>query len=137
MTLLDQRVVELIDEYVDNRLVIHWETVQGFMFIYRTKRDLTHRGKPTGGYVSFFIEMKPGRYEWSISLPDDEPTYTWITENDMGWKWQGGGAYIAICPRNSNEQDWSEIEGMMTMYTDFVERQDNCHYFKGLLYICQ
>ena len=50
-TLLDQRVVELNDEYVDKRPVIHWETVYGFKYIYRTKHYLTHGGNPTGGYV--------------------------------------------------------------------------------------
>ena len=94
MNLWDQRVVELIDEYVDKRPVIHWETVYGFKFIYRTKHYLTHGGNPTGGYVYFFKEKNPGWHEWSISFSDDEPTYTWITENDTAWRWERGGEYM-------------------------------------------
>ena len=30
---LDQRIVEVIDEYLAKRLVIHWETVYGVKFI--------------------------------------------------------------------------------------------------------
>ena len=51
MTGLDQQVVELIDAYVDKRLVIHWETVYGVKFIYRPKHYPTHGGNPMGGYV--------------------------------------------------------------------------------------
>ena len=48
MALLDQRVVELIGEYLDKRPLINWETVYGCKFIYRTKHYLTHGGNPTG-----------------------------------------------------------------------------------------
>ena len=67
MTLLDQRIVELIQEYVDKRLVIHWETVYGVKFIYRTKHYPTHGGNPTGGFVHVNQERKLSWYEWSFS----------------------------------------------------------------------
>ena len=48
--------------------------------------------------------------------------------------WRGGGEYTGIVPSDFNEHDWSEIEEMMIMDSDFVERQ----YLKslqGLLHI--
>ena len=63
MTLLDQRVVELIGKYVDKRPVFNWATPYGFKFIYRTKRDLTHGGNPTGGHVYIYKERKRGWFE--------------------------------------------------------------------------
>ena len=72
-----------------------------------------------------YRERKPGWYEWSVSLSDDEPTFTWIIENDMGWKREGGGEYMGFLASDVNEHDWSDIEDMMKMVSDFMESQDN------------
>ena len=61
----------------------------------------------------------------SISFSDDEPTYTWITENDMAWRREGGGEYMVILLSDFHDYDWSEIEDMMIMDSDFMDNQDN------------
>ena len=76
---------------MDKRPAIRRETAYGFKFIYRSKRYLIYGGDPTGGYVYFDWERRPGWCAWSMTLSDDEPTYTWITENGMGRNWEGGG----------------------------------------------
>ena len=55
MTLFDQLIVEVIDEYVDKRLVIHWSTVSGFRFEFRSRLCPIHGRNPIGGYVSLYI----------------------------------------------------------------------------------
>ena len=83
------------------------------------------------GMCSSIKESKPGRYEWSISLSDDEPTYTWITENDMAWRWAAGGEYRWIFPCDFDEHDCIEMEAMMIMDSDVIESQDKRTDLKG------
>ena len=111
---------------------MHWETVYGFKFVYRTKHHLTHGVNPNGEYVTVYRERQPGRYEWSISLSDDEPTYTWATGNDMACKWEGGGEYMGISLSDLNDHDWSEIEYTMITGSDAMGGQDNCHILHTL-----
>ena len=67
----------------------------------------------------------------SISLSDDEPTYSWIIDNYMAWRSEGGGEYIAALPSDCNEHDCSEIGDLMIMASDFIDSQGNCNDSKG------
>ena len=60
-----------------------------------------------------------------LRFSDNGPTYTWIIENDRGWKREGGGEYMGLIPSDCNEHDWSEIEYMTIIGNHFMEGQDN------------
>ena len=61
------------------------EIVSVVKFISRTNNYLMHWGNQIGGYVFNFKERKLGWYKRVFNFLVDEPTYTWISENDRGW----------------------------------------------------
>ena len=42
----------------------------------------------------------------------------------MAWRWELSGEYMVILPHDFNEHDWSEIEDIMIMANNIMERQD-------------
>ena len=57
---------------------------------------------------------------------DDEPQYTWLTLNDMACKWEDDGRseYMAILPDDFHDHDWSHIDELLIMDSNYMQSQD-------------
>ena len=60
MSMLDERILDTIDKYVDKRPTSDGKPAYGFKFIYTAAHYITQRGNPSGGYVYFFRERRLG-----------------------------------------------------------------------------
>ena len=87
--------------------------------------DTSRMGSPIGGYVYVYKERKVGWYEWCINYLDDEPAYTCISEQDMGWTCAGGGEYMVIFHGDVNAYYLSDLEDMLVMDSSFMRNDDN------------
>ena len=125
MNRFDPRILDVINEYVYKRPVIDWKRVWGYTFIYKTRHFVTN-GYPRGGYVYFHRERKTGWYRWYMEYSDDEPQYTWLTLNDMAYKWEDDGRseYMAILPDDFHDHDWSHIDELLIMDSNYMQSQD-------------
>ena len=56
----------------------------------------------------------------------DEPEYTWLTLNNMAYKWEvdGRSEYMAILPADFHDDDWSHIDELLIMDTSYLKRLD-------------
>ena len=121
----DPRILDVINQYVYKRPVIDWKRVWGYTFIYQIRHFVTD-GHPRGGYVYVHRERKNGWYRWYMEYLDDEPRYTWLTLNDMAYKWEDDGRseYMAILPDDFHDHDWSHIDELLIMDISYLESLD-------------
>ena len=121
----DARILDVIKEHVSKRPVIDWKRVYGYTFMYKIRHFVTD-SHPRGGYVYFHGERKTGWYRWYMDCLDDEPQYTWLTLNDMAYKWEydGRSEYMAILPAYFHDDDWSHIDELLIMASSYLESLD-------------
>ena len=61
-----------------------------------------------------------------MDYSDDKPQYTWLTLNNMAYKWEDGGRseYMAILPDDFHDHDWSHIDELLIMTSKYMQSHD-------------
>ena len=73
----------------------------------------------------FHRKRKTGWYIWRMEYSDDEPQYTWLSLNDMAYKWEDDGRseYMAILPGDFHDHDWSHIDKLLIINSNYMQSQ--------------